>query len=190
MLITFLNNLFHLVRFTGILWTEPSNRCPYRTSLPIQKLHPFHHPPVTSTSTAARIADTPTSPDLIRDRPEPDPGPEIDPDPSTVRYSLRVLDSLDRLSTAEQRALEDWWPMATDSNNFSSTNIPTQTKHKTRMHTIPSHLKILFLQTEKLWAYWPILSHKHHYDEMEKQSKYFLLQIKLFFVNPFDKNVI
>ena len=96
---------------------------------------------MTSTSTAARTADTPTSPDLTRDQQEPDQGPEIDPDPSTVRSSLRVLDSLDRLSTAELRVLEDWSQMATDFNNFSPQIFRHTHTHKTE------NKNALFLRT-------------------------------------------
>jgi hypothetical protein len=60
------------------------------------------------TLTADQTQDTPTNPDQFQDLPEPDLGPEIGPDLSTVRFSLPVQASLVQPSTAGLRAQGDW----------------------------------------------------------------------------------
>ena len=61
-----------------------------------------------STSTADQTQDTLTNPDQFQALPEPDQGPEIGPDLSTVRFSLPVPASLAQPSTAGLRVLVDW----------------------------------------------------------------------------------
>ena len=85
-----------------------SNRCLYLTCQPTPKSDQSQTPTVMTTSTADQTQDTLTNPDQFQALPEPDLGPGIGPDLSTVRSSLPVLASLAQPSTAGLRALVDW----------------------------------------------------------------------------------